>query len=79
MMPTIQEIHEVTAIVGDVAVVATAVGALASAASTACASFGFLRAEVVLDKVATGSVGVGVDITKFLAGFGGLFGKAAKK
>ena len=74
-MIIIDTIHSVTAIVGDVAIVATAVGALASGVGSLLGSFGLLPAEAVADKVAAGCVAVGVDLKKFL----GLFGLGKKK
>jgi hypothetical protein len=64
----------VTAIVGDVAVIATTLGAIASGVGSLLGSFGLLRAEAVADKVSAGSIAVGVDVKKFLASIGGLFG-----
>jgi hypothetical protein len=73
-MISLDTIHEVTAVIGDVAVVATATGALAAGVGKALGSFGFLPAEAVCAKIASGCAAVGVDIQKFLATVGGFFG-----
>lgn len=73
-MSTIDTIHQVTAIIGDVAVIATTVGALATGVGSVLGSFGLLPAEAVCKKIASGCNAVGVDISKFLSSVGGLFG-----
>jgi len=78
-MSTIDTIHSVTAIVGDVAVLATAAAALSSAVGSLLGSFGLLRAEAICEKVSAGSIALGTDIKKFLASMGGLTGLFAKK
>jgi hypothetical protein len=79
MSITIDEIHQVTAIIGDVAVIATTIGAVASGVGSLLGSFGLLRAEAVADKVSAGSIAVGVDVKKFITSLGGLTGLFGKK